>query len=93
MELQQIIEQIKSEIKVNSDGLGFVSIRGAARLCGIDSTGLGKNLKTGADQNPSKLAEHLISKSFKGADQNRWCETGIPDMALSFILTYYAYKA
>ena len=93
MELQQIIEQIQSEIKVNSDGLGFVSIRGAARLCDVDESAIRRGLKTGTEKIATKLGMFLVKQGFEVRSFSTWSDIGVPDLALSAILEYYAYEA
>lgn len=88
--LEQAIESVKSEITIKDDGIGYCSIRGAARLANVDQSGLSKSLKLSEDFFASKLAENLIRQGFKGED---FSEKGIPDLALGIILTYYGYQA
>ena len=72
MKLQQIIEQVKNEIKVNSDGLGFVSIRGAARLCDVDESAIRQGLKTGAEKIATKLGMFLVEQGFEVRSFSTW---------------------
>lgn len=85
-------EEIKQEFRVDSKGKITTSIRGAARLADVDERSIRKALKLGADLEASQLAEFLISQGINGADINNWNETGIPDIAIAFILEYYAYE-
>jgi hypothetical protein len=90
--LALIINQVKSEIAVDTDGRGKASVRATARLLGIDE----KSLRTafdGAEQKPSKLATFLINKGFEGAEQTSWTFSGVPDIAIAHIAKYYGYKA
>ncbi|QSJ20092.1 hypothetical protein JYQ62_16090 [Nostoc sp. UHCC 0702] len=54
--------------------------------------GVLKNGKSG-DQKPTRLAEKLISKGFKGGDLKSWTTEGIPDTAAYAIIWYYAFDA
>jgi hypothetical protein len=93
IEITQIIEQIKHEITVDSNGRGRASIRATARLSDVNDAGLLRSLRTVADKNHSKLAEKLIRKGFDPADILRWAQIGIPDNAVASILHYYGYEA
>ena len=87
--LAQTLESLKSEIKVDFNGRGFVSIRGAARLAGLDHSTLVKAFSSGGNSE-SKLAQSLIKKGFTlGTFQSQ----GIPDKALACILEYYTFDA
>ena len=91
-ELQQPVK-IADEITISEDGVAIVSIRGAARLAGVDDKALRKHFSS-ADSVANKLAEMLEAKGFTGADA--WAKEfsqGIPDQALGVILKYYAYEA
>jgi hypothetical protein len=90
--LAEIVDQINSEFRVDADGKGFVSIRGAARLADVKDSSILRAFQSAA-QNPSGLAQFLIDNGFDPAAQDKWRETGIPDIALGFILEYYAYEA
>ena len=88
-----IFENIQSELRVDPvTGIGYCSIRGAARIAGVDQNGLARNFR-GEDLEPSKLAESLMDKGFKGEDLALFAQTGIPDLALAGILEYYAIDA
>ncbi|ABA25033.1 hypothetical protein Ava_B0323 (plasmid) [Trichormus variabilis ATCC 29413] len=93
IEIAQIIEQIKQEITVDSNGQGKASIRATARLADVNDAGLLRSLKTAADNSGSKLVEKLIRKGFGGADILSWSQSGIPDIAVAAILHYYGYEA
>lgn len=85
--------QFRTEVKVDSNGVGRASIRGVARLADVNDGGLSKSLKTGAELEPSKLAVFLMQQGFEGADLAKFSETGIPDLAIASILEYYAFEA
>jgi hypothetical protein len=89
--LANIIESIKSEIKVDSQGRGFASIRATARLAGVDFGTLATHLKCG--ENPSKLYTLLVQKGFQELEGVGLFENGIPDIAIAAILEYYALHA
>ncbi len=89
-----IPDDIKKDFKVTSDGVAIISIRGAARIAGVDEKALRKNLKiSSADFSPSKMAKMLIDAGFKGADFSKFSQLGIPDTMLTVILEYYAFEA
>ena len=58
--LTDIQDSIKSEIKVNSDGYGFITVRGAARLANVSDSTLVRQFRD-ADPEPSKLAHWSLS--------------------------------
>ncbi|MHC5754517.1 MAG: hypothetical protein ACYTXF_28545 [Nostoc sp.] len=93
IEVAQIIEQIKQEITVDSNGQGKASIRATARLADVNDAGLLRSLKTAADNSGSKLVEKLVRKGFEGADILGWSQSGIPDLAVAAILHYYGFEA
>ncbi|MBD2472008.1 hypothetical protein [Nostoc sp. FACHB-145] len=93
IEIAQIIEQIKQEITVDSNGQGRASIRATARLADVNDAGLLRSLKTAADNSGSKLVEKLIRKGFEPAEILTWSQSGIPDVAVATILHYYGYEA
>jgi hypothetical protein len=92
-QIEQIVKQIQSEFRLDTDGKAFVSIRGAARLAKISQGGLSDSLKSGVQQKPTQLAEYLDGRGFDYVQQASWSDNGIPDLALAGILSYYAYEA
>ncbi|QLE53588.1 hypothetical protein FD724_37635 (plasmid) [Nostoc sp. C057] len=60
IEIAQIIDQIKQEITVDSNGQGKASLRATARLAGVDAAGLFRSLKT-AGQTHLKYKNPLIN--------------------------------
>ncbi|WP_341530087.1 hypothetical protein WKK05_12795 [Nostoc sp. UHCC 0302] len=92
LEIAQVIEQIKSEIQIDSNGHGKASMKATARLAGVSDRAILKVLAS-ADLKPSKLTQMLMDKGFAGADLNSWRTEGIPDIAVGIILNYYAYLA
>lgn len=91
--LNYIIHQLRSEIKVDDTGKGTCSIRGTARLADVSPGGLTDSLKTGVQLERSKLAAYLIQQGFDGVQLANFGQTGIPDMAVGAILEYYAFEA
>ena len=89
-----IFENIQKELRIDAaTGVGYCSIRGAARICGVDEQALRKSLKTGADFIASKMVQSLIAQGFEGADFIGFSVFGIPDSALALIVHYYAIDA
>lgn len=91
--LTQIIEEIRNELRIESNGTAYCSIRGAARLIDIDESVLRYQLnltnKT-AGKNLPKLAESIVEQEF---DMREFTQIGIPDLALAEIVYYYAHEA
>ena len=85
-------EEIKQEFRIDSQGQVTTSIRGAARLADVDDRSIRKGLDLSADLDRPQLAMFLINNGFEGADLSNWIDTGIPDIAIAFILEYYAYE-
>lgn len=81
-----LIEEIKTEFRINDMGQCTVSIRGAARIVGVNHTTLVRQFKGGALE-LSKLTEKLAGIGLKGG---AFLDSGIPDIALSAIIEYYA---
>jgi len=86
--INSIPDDIKSEFTVKSDGSTTITLRGAARLLGINHKTLSEHFSGG--QNSSKLAKTLTGKGF---EVGGFGSQGIPDIAFGFIVTYYAFKA
>ena len=85
-------EEIKQELQVDTNGQITVSVRGAARLADVDESSLRYALNIPAGTNLSQLSKFLTEQGFEGAGINQWNQTGIPDIAIAFILEYYAYE-
>lgn len=81
-------EEIRSEFTVNPDGSTNTSIRGAARLAGVDHSVLSRHF-SGGDFSSSKLAQKLIGQGFQTGDFSK----AISEIALASILEYYAWEA
>ena len=93
LEIADVVEQIREEIEVDTQGKGKASIRATARLAGVDHESIRKSLVYSGDQRPTKLAQMLISHGFEGGNLEEWRLSGIPDTAISIILEYYAFDA
>lgn len=91
-QIEQVVQSIEKEFRFNENGQAFVSIRGAARLAGVDPTGIRKSFLSAGDENPRPLAEFLVAQGFYPGDLESFSETGIPDTALSLILEYFGYE-
>ena len=60
-----------------------------AAMAGIDDNGLGRSLKSAADENPLPCARSLVSQGFYPADVAGWSANGgIPENAAPFILEH-----
>ncbi|MBW4505171.1 MAG: hypothetical protein KME64_01430 [Scytonematopsis contorta HA4267-MV1] len=90
--LNNIIEQIQSEIEVDFQGKGKASIRATARLAGVDDKSLRLAFES-AELTPSTLAQKLLAQGFDAAELQLMSKTGIPDLAISTVLEYYALDA
>jgi AcrR family transcriptional regulator len=86
--ISQIVEQIKSEIIIDDNGVGKASIRATARLAGVSDMALHEAFK--CKENLSKLAVVLTNKGF---DLQSFSLAGIPDLAVALIVEYYAFDA
>ena len=87
-ELITLSEDLKNEIKVDSEGKGYVSIRGASRLLGMASQTLDRSFA--ASPEASFLAKKLTEQGF---DVPAFSVNGIPDLALPVIADYYAFES
>jgi hypothetical protein len=88
-----IIKQIQQEYRIADDGSVTVSIRGAARLCGVTEQALSKQFSTGSAGDKlktSKLIEMLMQYGFEGDNLKQFASFGIPDTALAIVIQYYA---
>lgn len=91
--IESIEAELQKEVRCDEQGKGFYSIRGAARVAGIDASNLSKSLKTGVAVSPSKLPTFLIGKGFEGEALSQWHMTGVPDTAVVSILEYFTFEA
>ena len=84
----------RSQFRIQPDGTFRISIRAMASMAGVDDTGLGRSLKSAADENALPCARSLVAQGFCPADVKRWGETGgIPEDAAPFILEHYGIHA
>ncbi len=90
--INDVINQVQQEIEIDNFGKGKASIRATARLAGVDDKSL-RAAFTSAEQSPSPLATKLMEHGFDAAEQNSWSHIGIPDLAVSIVLEYYAFDA
>lgn len=91
--MDDIIRQIQQEYRIADDGSVTVSIRGAARLCGVTEQALSKQFSTGSagdNLKPSKLIEMLMQYGFEGDNLKQFASFGIPDTAMAIVIQYYA---
>lgn len=90
--LTLVLQQVKQEIHVDSEGKGKASIRAVARLVNVEHSSISRTLDSGVLK-PNKLAESLIEQGFEGGVLAEWKTNGIPDIAIASIAHYYAYEA
>lgn len=91
--MNDIIKQIQQEYRIADDGSVTLSIRGVARLAGVDQSSLGKTLQGGEGISKAKLYETLVEHGFEGEEIFQFSSTGIPDTAAAVIIQYYALLA
>ena len=91
--IEEIERELSKEVRCDDKGRGFYTVRGAARIAGIDHSGLSKVLSLGGDLGKSKLGSFLISQGVDPGDLASWKETGIPDLVVHMILEYFTYEA
>ena len=82
-------EEIKAEFTVNADGSTTTTIRGAARLAGVNEKALRYQFST-AEKSAPKLAQKLMEHGFNPAE---FSTNGITEVALSVILEFYSFDA
>lgn len=79
LNIQTITESIQNEVKIDTEGKGTITSRGACLLLGINETSLV------LQRMPVILVQRLIQYSFEPA---AFGENGIPDVALGLIADY-----
>ena len=87
--LAEITSQIHDEITLDADGKGSISLRGAARLAGVNASTLSRNLIFSTENVafvPSALAKKLTARGFQPL-----VGVAFSDLALAVILEYYAF--
>ncbi|HLP92221.1 MAG TPA: hypothetical protein VK184_26975, partial [Nostocaceae cyanobacterium] len=90
--LATVVDQIRNEIQIDEFGVGKATMRATARLIDVSDVAILKAL-SGANLNPSKMAQSLIEQGFDAANLESWKTEGIPDIAIAIIAHYYAYEA
>jgi hypothetical protein len=90
--LMEVLSELKSEFKCDSEGKAFSSIRGVARLVGVDESSIREALSC-AGFTMSKIAQKLMEQGFDGAGLTSFSKNGIPDIAIATILEYYTFDA
>ncbi|NEO74645.1 hypothetical protein, partial [Moorena sp. SIO3H5] len=90
--ISDVVNQIQQEIEIDIQGRGKASIRATARLAGVSDMALRKAFNS-ANLEPSELATKLMAQGFNAANLSDWSVIGIPDIAISTILEYYAFDA
>lgn len=83
-----IPDDFRKELKVSVDGEVTISQRGLARLAGVDPKSIREVIKKVSGEGPygSKMLETLAATGFQAGNK-------INDVAVVFILGYYAYQA
>ncbi len=89
LSLEQIQDEIKSEVKVDKNGIGVATISGTARLVDVSKQGLSKTFASD-NISGSKLLQMLVMYGF---EPSTFAEKGVPDLAVAIIAKYYAYFA
>ena len=84
-QLTEVLQGIRSEIKVDADGKASITKYGLAKLIGVSKDNLI------GDRMAKKLAEMLTELGFGLGD--REFEKGVPDIAVACIIKYYALYA
>ena len=79
-------DQFKAFILEHLQGNKNLSIRGVAKMAGVDESAIRRS----ADFSESKLSKKLATQGFKSAD---FSESGIPSLAAMLILEYYSFEA
>lgn len=84
-QLAEVLQGIRSEIKVDTEGKASITKYGLAKLIGVSKDNLI------GDRIAKKLAEMLTELGFELGD--RMFENGVPDVAVAGIIKYYALYA
>jgi hypothetical protein len=94
--MNDIIKQIQQEYRIANDGSVTLSIRGVARLAGVEHSSLIRQFSTskieGGALSASKLAEFLVTQGVAAGVLNQFSSAGIPDTTAALIIEYYAYE-
>jgi hypothetical protein len=79
--------EVRDELKIDSQGRAYASLRGVARLAGIVPSTLSESVRN----KESKLARKLAEGGFQDVRNSE--ETGIIDLAIALIIEYYSFDA
>jgi hypothetical protein len=90
--LMEVLSELKSEFKCDSEGKAFSSIRGVARLVGVVESSIRESFDSARISN-SKLVQKLMEQGFDSARILNFSKEGIPDVAITTILEYYTFDA
>ena len=82
----QTAKELLEAIRQDAFDNGNMSIRGVARMAGVDD----KAIINGADFKSEKLSQKLTTKGFKSADLS---SNGFPPEAVILTLEYFAYES
>ncbi|WP_013325543.1 hypothetical protein [Gloeothece verrucosa] len=80
---------IRDEFSINPDGSTRTSIRGAARLAGVDHKALTYHFTSG-EKSLTKLGQKLMEQGFI---PRSFFQAGIPLKAIHIIIQHYAFEA
>ena len=86
---QTFAEYLKANIQNGTN----LSVRGTAKMAGVDHAAMVRSFNLSGDKKPSKLAKSLMEQGFDGGDFIGFSTNGIPPKAVILILEYYAYDA
>ncbi|WNZ45227.1 hypothetical protein Q2T42_25910 [Leptolyngbya boryana CZ1] len=73
---------IVSELTVDAKGVGRSTIRGVARMVGVEHSTLVRGFQGGALEH-SRLSQMLMDAGFDGGALARFAQDGVPDTAIS----------
>ena len=92
-QFDSIPDDIRSEINVDENGVGSFSLRGVARMCGVNEATLRQNIDSTAGFQGSKLLQSLSAKGIELRGSDECIASRIPDLAAAAIIEYYAFDA
>lgn len=84
-QLTEVLQGIRSEIKVDTDGKASITRNGLCVLLGISRSTFS------VSRFPQKLAESLTAIGF--IDVSRSFEQGVPDIAVACVIEYFSFDA
>lgn len=92
--LEKAIQDIQKEIRIDEEtGIGYISLRGAARVVDVDPVtirGLFKTSRSLGSERESKFFTNLTRAGFQGGAKEL---EEITDLVLGCIIEYYAFEA